>query len=58
MEDGQVFVVDVRSGTIVSSIDGQSQLPEVAWVTSEQGAAPRLVVSTKTALHAYTVTAN
>jgi hypothetical protein len=52
---GQVYVVDAKQGTIIGSIDGQSLLPEVGWVAGEDGAAPRLVVSTGKALNGYIV---
>ena len=52
---GQVYVVDAKQGTIIGSIDGQSLLPEVGWVAGEDGAAPRLVVSTEKALNGYIV---
>src|SRR5207244_7334268 len=34
LEGGQVFVLDAAQGTIIASIDGQTRLPEVAWVTT------------------------
>jgi len=55
LEGGQVYVVDAKQGTIIGSIDGQSLLPEVGWVAGKDGTAPRLVVSTETALNGYIV---
>jgi len=55
LQGGQVYVVDAKQGTIIGSIDGQSLLPEVGWVAGKDGAPPRLVVSTGTALNGYIV---
>jgi hypothetical protein len=55
LQGGQVYVVDAKQGTIIGSIDGQSLLPEVGWIAGKDGAAPRLVVSTETALNGYIV---
>jgi hypothetical protein len=55
LQGGQVYVVDAKQGTIIGSIDGQTLLPEVGWIAGKDGAAPRLVVSTETALNGYTV---
>jgi hypothetical protein len=55
LQGGQVYVVDAEHGTIIGSIDGQSLLPEVGWIAGKDGAPPRLVVSTGTALNGYTV---
>ena len=55
LQGGQVYVVDAKQGTIIGSIDGQSLLPEVGWVAGKDGTAPRLVVSTETALNGYIV---
>jgi hypothetical protein len=55
LQGGQVYVVDAKQGTIIGSIDGQSLLGEVGWIEGKDGAAPRLVISTGTALHGYSV---
>jgi hypothetical protein len=55
LQGGQVYVVDAKQGMIIGSIDGQSLLPEVSWIAGKDGAAPRLVVSTGTALNGYSV---
>src|SRR5262249_11916482 len=55
LQGGQVYIVDAKQGAIVGSIDGQSLLPELGWIAGKDGAGPRLVVSTGTALNGYTV---
>ena len=57
LEGGQVFVLDAAQGTIIASIDGQTRLPEVAWVTTADKSASRLIVSTHDIMRAYNVTA-
>jgi outer membrane protein assembly factor BamB len=54
-QGGQVYVVDAKQGTMIGSIDGQSLLPEVGWIAGKDGAPPRLVISTGTALNGYFV---
>jgi hypothetical protein len=56
LQGGQVYVVDGKQGTIIGSIDGQTLLPEVGWIAGKDGAAPRLVVSTETAVNGYSAT--
>jgi WD40 repeat protein len=56
LEGGQVFVLDAAQGTIVASIDGQTRLPEVAWITTPDKTASRLIVSTHDTMRAYNVT--
>ena len=57
LEGGQVFVLDAAQGTIIASIDGQTRLPEVAWVTTANKSASRLIVSTHDMMRAYNLTA-
>src|SRR6266516_1174130 len=57
LEGGQVFVLDAAQGTIIASIDGQTRLPEVAWVTRANKSASRLIVSTHDMMRAYNLTA-
>jgi hypothetical protein len=57
LEGGQVFVLDAAQGTLIASIDGQTRLPEVAWVTTANKSDSRLIVSTHDMMRAYNLTA-
>ena len=55
LQGGQVYVLEIATGAVLASIDGQGQRPNVSWITDGSGAAS-LVVSSETKLTAFKVT--
>jgi peroxiredoxin len=54
MRDGAVHVVDLETGRMIASLDGQGSMPHVAWL-ARKDTAPLLVVGTGEALNAFEI---
>jgi len=57
LQGGYVYVVDVKAGAVIASVDGQGMQPEVTWLSDNDTGAPLLVVRTGKKLNAYRVSA-
>ena len=55
LQGGQVYVLDIATGAVLASIDGQGQRPNVSWISDGSGASS-LVVSSENKLTAFKVT--
>jgi hypothetical protein len=54
LQGGEVYVLDVSTGTVIANVDGQGQRPQVEWISDGNGSA-LLVVSSENRLSAFKV---